>query len=484
MMTGGPTPFREVSEEHAANVTASSRRRHMAIESACSPGALQVWALYNQRMVWTRFSLLLCTALACTGTTQEVETTRSNLLLIVIDDLGYGDLGCTGSTEVATPNFDRLAAEGVQCTQAYATSSLCSPSRAALLVGRYQQRFGHEHNTGDIFRQAKFGIGLPIGQRTLADDLAQVGYATAAIGKWHLGVGEEFHPLRRGFQRFFGHLGGGHPYTVWDDPETGPILDGETPVAGSTYLTEAFTDEAVRFIEESRREPFFLYLSYNAPHAPLEAPAPYLEQIGEFEDGERRIYLAMVAALDAGIGRVLDALDKSDLAEETLVVLVNDNGAPRSHGINRPFRGHKQSHYEGGIRVPLFVRWPGRLPAGSTFAGLVSTLDIAPTMRAAAGIEEEVPTDGVDLRPYLCDLRGEEAAHTALFWRRGDRRAARVKDWKMVAQHKRVELYDLAQDPGEQHDLARDQPEQLAALEQAYAEWEAPMVSPLWEWVD
>lgn len=483
-MTGGPTPSREASDEHAANIMASNMKRHMAADSACSPRALQARALYNQSMMWTRLSLLLCTALACTGTTQNVETARSNLLLIVVDDLGYGDLGCTGSTEVTTPNFDRLAAEGVQCSQAYATSSLCSPSRAALLVGRYQQRFGHEHNTGDIQRQAKLGIGLPVEQRTLADDLAQAGYATAAIGKWHLGVDDAFHPLRRGFQRFFGHLGGGHSYTIWDDPKTGPILDGETPVAGDTYLTDAFTDEAVRFIEEPRQEPFFLYLSYNAPHAPLEAPAQYLEQIGELEDGERRTYLAMVAALDAGLGRVLDALDKRGLAEETLVVLVNDNGAPRSHGINRPFRGHKQSHYEGGIRVPFFLRWPGQLPAGSTFAGLVSTLDIAPTMRTAAHIEEEVPADGIDLRPYLSETPRAEPAHTALFWRRGDRRAARVEDWKMVAQGKRVELYDLAQDPGEQHNLAREQPQQLKALEQAFADWEAPMVSPLWEWVD
>jgi len=456
----------------------------MLDDSARYPRALQVGALYNPRMVWTRLSLLLCVVLACTGTHREDEHARPNLLLIVIDDLGYGDLGCTGSTEVATPNFDRLASQGVQCTQAYATSSLCSPSRAATLTGRYQQRFGHEHNTGDIRRQAAQGIGLPLAQQTLADDLAQAGYATAAIGKWHLGVNREFHPLRRGFQSFFGHLGGGHSYSVWDDPKTGPILDGETPAVGDTYLTEAFTDEAVSFIETGRSEPFFLYLSYNAPHAPLEAPVEYVEAVAQMEDQERRTYLAMVAALDSGLGRVLDALDSRGLADETLVVLMNDNGAPRAHRLNRPFRGHKQSHYEGGIRVPFFVRWPGHVPSQSTFDGLVSTLDIAPTMRSAAGVESGRPSDGVDLRPYLAGLRGAQTPHSALFWRRGERHAARVDDWKMVVQRKGVELFDLAQDPGELQDLARAYPQRLEALEQAYANWESQLVPPLWEWVD
>ena len=438
-------------------------------------------AKYNPPKARTRHALLACALASCSGAPSDAPDTRPNLLLVVVDDLGFGDLSCTGSTTVATPNIDRLAEEGVSCTQAYVTSSLCSPSRAGLLVGRYQQRFGHEHNTGDVTRQAELGIGLPLGQRTLAEDLNDAGYDTAAIGKWHLGVDAAFHPLRRGFESFFGHLGGGHSYTVWSDPATGPILRNETEAEGTAYLTDAFSDEAVRFLARERDRPFFLYLAYNAPHAPLEAPpGTPREEAGD----DRATYVAMVTALDAGLGRVLEALDTKGIAEETLVVLLNDNGAPRTHPTdNQPFRGFKQSHYEGGIRVPFLLRWPGHLPAGSLHDGLVSALDVAPTFQQAAGLEARTDSDGVDLAPVLSGER-EGPAHDALFWRRGHRRAARVGDWKLVAVRRRVELFNLAVDPGEQLDVADENPERLEELERAYATWEAGLVPPLWEWVD
>ena len=438
-----------------------------------------------------------------------------NIVFIVADDLGYGELGCYGGRDIPTPNLDRLAAEGVRFTQGYVTASFCAPSRAALLTGRYQSRFGFEANpTGAANADPK--IGLPLTQRTLASRLRDAGYATGLVGKWHLGGTPPFHPQRRGFDSFFGFLHEGHYYvappwenvttwlrrtalpdggkgrwtspdgrTVWtthmgnfepDYDADNPLLRGSQPVEEFAHLTAAFTREACDFIQRHAAQPFYLHLAYNAVHSPLQAADRYLEKFQHIPDIHRRIFAALLAQLDDGVGAVLEQLHWSGLDRDTLVVFLADNGGATREltSSNAPLRGEKGSLYEGGIRVPFIVRWPAQLPAGKIIDTPVISMDATATALAAAGVKvTDTSLDGIDLRPLLTTGEGATTAR-GFFWRQGNRTAFRHGDWKIVGQGPREkitwELYHLSTDIAESTNLAAREPARLADLT---ARWEA-----------
>lgn len=418
---------------------------------------------------------------------------RPNIVLIVGDDLGYGDIGIHGCKDIPTPHIDSIAAEGVRCTNGYVSGPYCSPTRAGLLTGRYQTRFGHEFNPRGQGREAR-RLGLPVSQTTIADRLRANAYTTGLVGKWHLGGRPRFHPQRRGFDEFFGFLAGAHPYF----PGKGaPILRGMTRVDETEYLTDAFGREAVAFIEAHREEPFFLYLSFNAVHTPMHATEAKLREFASIEDERRRQYAAMMSSMDDAIGAVLAKLREAGLEENTLVFFLSDNGGPVMRGVtingadNAPLRGSKRTTLEGGVRVPLLIKWPGHLTPGTTYDEAVIQLDIVPTVLAAAGItiDPAWKLDGVDLVPYLKGER-QGAPHEALYWRFGDQMAIRQGDWKLVRYDPVVDdqtgavlgprLYNLANDVGETTDLSAKEPERAAALQRAWDAWNEGNVAPIW----
>ena len=409
---------------------------------------------------------------------------RTNIVLIVIDDLGYADLGCQGSADVRTPNIDALAAGGVRFTAGYVASPLCSPSRAGLLTGRYPQRFGLEFN-GGMRQPGAPTFGLPTSEFTLAERLRDAGYATGLVGKWHLGHTGENRPSKHGFGEFFGFLQGWHSY-VGDEPNPiNTIRRGEKRVAEAEYLTDAFTREGVDFINRHANEPFFLYLAYNAVHLPQDTPpAKYMDRFGHIADGKRKTMAAMLSAVDDGVGSVMKTLRDQKLDQNTLIVLISDNGGPtkETSSSNLPFRGTKSHLLEGGIRVPFIMSWPGKIPAAVVEQTVIS-LDIFPTALAAAGlpIPGEPKLDGINLLPLLTG-QTKQAPHEVLCWRIGSQQAVRKGNWKLWLEDNKenYRLYDLSTDPGEMSDLARVRPEVLKDMLTTYAAWEAQMIPPLW----
>jgi len=413
-----------------------------------------------------------------------------NFVVILADDLGYADVGFHGCQDIPTPRLDSLAREGVRCTHGYVSHPFCSPTRAGLLTARYQQRFGHENNPK--YDPNDSVAGLPISQVTVADVLSRSGYVTGAVGKWHLGAAPCFHPLQRGFREYFGLIGGGHNYFVAGSPsETReyfiPLQRNTTPEGFEGYLTDVLTDEAIAFIRRHRQSPFFLYLAYNAPHTPLQAPESYLQRVSHIEDPMRRTYAAMVCALDDGVGRVCAVLKELGLEDETLVFFLSDNGGPVdiTHASNAPFRGAKGSVYEGGIRVPFVIRWKGTLTAGRTYDQPVISLDIPATMVAAAGtaFPSEVEVDGVNLLPYLQGQR-DDAPHASLFWRTGGGTswAIRCGNWKLVKTGQQEEqLFDLQKDVSETKDVKSEHTQVAEKLRGMYEEWNRKNIAPLFE---
>jgi arylsulfatase A-like enzyme len=413
------------------------------------------------------------------------EKKKPNVILVFIDDLGYADFGCCGSQDLRTPNIDRLAAEGARFTQGYVTASICCPSRAGLLTGRYQQRFGHEDNTGDWDKQVRENIGLPLSQITIADALKKEGYATGIIGKWHQGVNPHFHPQNRGFDEFFGHLAGGHDYFKWDQRGDDCIYRGKERAQGEGYLTEAFSGEAVSFIERHRDEPFFLFVSYNAVHTPMQVPQKYPERFPEIADERRRTFAGMLSCVDDGVGQILRVLEENGNGENTLIFCISDNGGPTGANTSRndPLRGAKGTMHEGGIRVPFLMRFPGKIPAGMVYDKPVSTLDLFPTSIALAGgtLPDDREYDGVNLMPYLT---GEKTGrpHETLYWRQVENKfAIRKGDWKLLLNKgSKMELFDLSSDIGESHDLYELRPEVAKDLFSDFSRWSNQMAEPLW----
>jgi len=308
------------------------------------------------------------------------------------------------------------------------------------------------------------------------------------VGKWHLGFDPKYQPTARGFDEFFGFLGGAHPYFAGEAARkaggANSIMRGKEPVVEKEYLTDAFTREAVAFIDRHKAEPFFLYLPYNAAHAPMQAPPKYLDKFAGIADERRRTHAAMMSCLDDGLGRVLAKLKESGLEDDTLVLFESDNGGPTrmTTSSNGPLRGYKAQVYEGGIREPMIVRWPGHVPAGKVYDEPVISLDFYATAAAAAGAEPpaERRLDGVDLLPYL-DGKKSGPPHEYLFWRMGQQSAVRKGNWKLVKiGAQAAALYDLATDIGESKDLAAEKPEVRDALAKALAEWDKQLVKPLW----
>jgi arylsulfatase A-like enzyme len=408
---------------------------------------------------------------------------KPNIVLIVADDLGYGDIGCHGGKQIPTPNIDSLAAHGVRCTSGYVTCPVCSPTRAGLLTGRYQQRFGHEFNPGPP-AAAPVNFGLPLSEKTLADRLKMLGYATGMVGKWHLGFKPEYRPPSRGFDEFFGFLGGAHSYTNARADGTNPILRGRETIDEKEYLTDALTREATAFISRHKQEPFFLYLTYNAVHAPLQAPQKYLARFAGIENERRRTYAAMLSAMDDGIGRVLETLRRDGLEQNTLVFFISDNGGPPGNASNNaPLSGRKGGVLEGGIRVPFLLQWRGKLPEGKIYDAPVVSLDILSTAIAAAGgqIEAGARLDGVNLLPHLTGEK-TDPPHDALFWRFGEARAARSGNWKLVRQRASPpRLFDLSADIGETKDLAAEKPDIARDLQARLTKWDSQLAEPLWK---
>jgi arylsulfatase A-like enzyme len=398
------------------------------------------------------------------------------VIVILADDLGYADLGVQGAPDVATPHIDALAREGVRFTSGYVSGPVCAPTRAALLTGRYQQRFGFEFNAPQARAE---DYGLPPGEAILPERLKGKGYVTGMVGKWHLGFRAEQAPCRRGFDEFFGFLSGMRSYFPREKAD--PVLRGEEPVAEAEYLTTAFGREAADFVGRHHGRPFFLYLAFNSVHAPLEATEEDLARFPGIAERKRRTYAAMLASMDDAVGVLLAKVREKGIEERTLVFFLSDNGGPtrETSARNRPFRGRKGQVYEGGIRVPFLARWTGRLRAGRVYEDPVIAMDIAATALAAAGIDVPQAFDGVDLMPHL-DGRTARPPHDALYWRYGDQGAVRAGDWKLVLHARGEELYHLGRDPAEERDLLRDEPERARALRAAYGEWAKDLMAPRW----
>jgi arylsulfatase A-like enzyme len=430
---------------------------------------------------------------------------RPNILLIVADDLGYNDVGFQGARDIPTPHLDRLAASGLRCTDGYVSYPVCSPSRAGLLTGRYQQRFGYEFNPK--WDATAVTHGLPLSESTIADSLRSAGYTTGAIGKWHLGAHPQFHPNRRGFDDYFGFLGGGHRYfpgsvveveigagkkaTVTGEAEqNAPILRNTTIVPEVGELTMRLGEEATASINRyaGSPKPWFLYLAFNAPHTPMQARADQLARFASITDERRRTYAAMVATVDEAVGRMLAALDATGQRERTLIFFISDNGGPMTKrnanaSMNSPLRGQKGDVFEGGIRVPFLISWPARIPAGRTYSQPIIALDILPTALAAASTARDpklAALDGVDLLPFLTG-KTNAAPHARLFWRMdgGEAFAVREGNWKWLRTYQNApQLYDLSTDLGETRDVAASHPEIAARLATAATDWNRGLIAP------
>ncbi len=422
---------------------------------------------------------------------------RPNILVIVADDLGYADLGFQGGADIPTPHINSIAANGARFTNGYVSGPYCSPTRAGLLTGRYQQRFGHEFNPGGEGPGAADNNekGLPLSETTIANRFKDAGYVTGLVGKWHLGSSPKFHPQNRGFDEFFGFLGGANTYF---NKETRTILRGTEKQSEPSYLTQAFGREAVSFIERHQSKPFFLYLAFNAVHTPLEAEDETLDKFAAINDNQRKTYAAMLSAMDDAVGNVLKKLRESQLEENTLIFFISDNGGPTMRGttingsINTPLRGSKRTTLEGGVRVPFAIQWKGRIAPGTVFNRPVIQLDIQPTALAAAGVEisQDWKFDGVNLLPFITGTT-TGVPHETLYWRLGKQNAIRHGDWKLVQYDLNVEsspttevsqkkLYHLAKDIGESVDLAAEYPDKVKELEALWESWNSQLAKPLW----
>ncbi|MFZ5429952.1 MAG: sulfatase-like hydrolase/transferase [Bacteroidota bacterium] len=418
-----------------------------------------------------------------------------NIILILADDLGYADVGFNGCKDIPTPHIDRIAEQGVIFSNGYVSYCVCGPSRAGLITGRYQDRFGFSRNP--LFAPNDAGMGLPLSEETIADALKQAGYKSAALGKWHLGAHESLHPVNRGFDDFFGFLGGGHHYfpelwvlndhyeakSEYDSYKT-RLLRNHERVEEKEYLTDALSREAVSYIEKYKNEPFFIYLAYNAPHEPLQATEKYLSRFGHMEEGKRKTYAAMVSSVDDGVGMVLDKLEELGLSENTLVIFLSDNGGPEQANAsdNGILRGGKSDLFEGGIRVPFAMCWPAKIPAGMIFHHPVISLDIFAT--AIAQSQKPVNTknrlDGVNLLPYLTGAKKGQP-HDYLFWRKFDAKdyALRTGYEKLVIRKGSTRMFfDLDRDVSEQNDLSNQSNARTNKLFKAFQKWESGLVGP------
>jgi arylsulfatase A-like enzyme len=438
-----------------------------------------------------------------------------NVVVILADDLGYGDVSADGGDWIPTPNIDALARSGARFTDGYVTAAVCSPSRAGLLTGRHQSRFGFE-----FLQWGRPNAAPPPSEVMIPTVMKRAGYATGMIGKWHLGQAPGVQPVDRGFDEYYGVLGGATSYLPKLGPtdeaaitgmdnvitrERDPIYRGREVVHPTAYLTDEFTSQAVSFIQRHRQSPFFLYVAYNAPHVPLQATAKYLDRFKSVKEPYRRVYAAMVSALDDGVGNILKELDESGLRDNTVVIFLSDNGcASYVHGAcsNTPLAGYKEDPWEGGIRIPYMVSWPGHVTPG-VYRFPVSSLDILPTAAGLAHVQTPATAEGVNLMPYI-GRDARSAPPRKLYWRMGTSHVVRDGRWKLLIVKRAAPgagakpgaaaapapsasppagpytlLYDVVGDPGEQHDVAAAHPDIVRRLKAEFAAWDRRNVAPM-----
>jgi arylsulfatase A-like enzyme len=421
------------------------------------------------------------------------EAKRPNVVFVLVDDMGYADLGCMGSKDIRTPNIDRLAKEGVKFTQFYANAPVCTPTRAAFLTGRYQQRVGLEWALGftaEQFRRVgdkwvpepdRHAFGLPASEMTIARLLQMAGYRTGILGKWHLGFRPEFNPLKHGFEEYFGVLTGHadyYRYNYFDG--THALFENDKPAKATGYLTDLINQKAVAFIQRHAKEPFFLYVPHLAVHFPFHVPDRPEQKLTKenYNEGTRKDYAAMLERVDQGVGQILDALKKQGIDDNTLVIFSSDNGGYRLSD-NGPLFHHKSTLWEGGVRVPCLMRWPHRLPKGKVTEQAGITMDLTATVLAAAGakLPKDRKLDGMNLLPILTGQ--EKNVERTFCWRidRSDRRqkAVRHGKWKYHKDGMIELLFDLDHDIGERRNLAYQNPQVVGRMRQLLADWEADL---------
>lgn len=441
-------------------------------------------------------SILLLT-FSCHKNAHITEQRKPNIVIIVADDMGMGDAGYLGAEDIRTPNIDKLAASGVQFSQAYVTASVCGPSRSGLLTGVYQQRFGYGENipeerwiTGELEN-----LGIPVEQPMMGEILKKQGYTTQLVGKWHLGLDEHLRPNARGFDAFYGFLNGSHDYykarkVFSENRDYWPIFRNKDMVDYEGYTTEVFTDEVVNFIENNTTNPFFTFVSYNAVHYPWQVPQKYLDRLEHIKEEERKLFSGMTLAMDDGIGRIIETLKKEGVYENTIVIFISDNGSPGSEkgrmSRTRGLRGWKGDTYEGGIRVPYIMSWPATLQKGIEYKLPVSTLDILPTLSNLLGVESNGAKhdfDGVNLLPYITGEK-EERPHESLFFRRDTDFALRKGDYKLTYNSREkklgVQLFNLSNDPNETKDLKIVEKEIFDTLLKEFHSWDSKLPDNRW----
>lgn len=423
---------------------------------------------------------------------------KPNIVLLFADDAGYADFGFQGSKVMKTPNLDKLANNGIRFTQAYVTDPTCGPSRAGLLTGRYQQRYGYVENnvpgymSDSSLLKGEF-MGLPLDQVTMGDYMQSLGYKTGFFGKWHLGGTDTMHPMNRGFDTFYGFRGGDRSYYAYgpDHParkQKQTFFDKEIEDGLGNfeehqgYLTDVLADHANRFIDQNSDKPFFAIVSFTAVHTPIEAKPEDLAKFPHLT-GTRQQVAAMTLALDRASGAVMDKLDELGLTQNTIVVFTNDNGGPtdKNASSNLPLSGTKSNHLEGGLRVPFVLSWPEKFQGSMTFQDPVSTMDLLPTFyESAGGASYRNPIDGVNLIPYL-EGKTKDRPHQSLFWKKDVRAAVRYEDYKLIRYPDRpAELYKLSEDVSELNNIAADHPELVRSLYKKIFEWELTHERPLW----
>ncbi len=441
-----------------------------------------------------RFLLLSVLSLLVISCKSSLEN-APNIIIIISDDQGYADVGFHGSKEIFTPNIDRIASNGVVFSQGYVSYAVCSPSRAGLITGKYQNRFGYTRNI--LLAPKDSLMGLPLSEQTLPDVLNNVDYKTKAIGKWHLGAHESLVPERRGFDEFFGFLIGGHRYfpedlTLNDLSEARRQMDGYITriydngkrIDTKKYLTEELSDNAVKFIEDNSSDPFFLYLSYNAPHTPLQATAMDLERNNHIEVEKRRTYAAMVSSMDDGIGLILDKLEEKKITDNTIVIFFSDNGGVEWYNFsdNGILRGIKGDFYEGGIRVPFTMQWPSKIKPGTIYDKPIIALDVFATVASAASAEKYIRNDidGVDILPYIT---GEKSGlpHKYLYWQNPDKDIDVVRDerYKYLRIKEEEYIFDLKNDISEEKNIINSSKPIYDRLKSQFKEWEKEMIDPV-----
>ncbi len=432
-----------------------------------------------------RHLLLVVAAFFLARPVLAADEKKPNVIVFLSDDVGWGEYGFQGGKDIPTPNIDSIAKNGIRFTNGYVAATYCSPCRAGFMTGRYPTRFGHEFNGGGGAGNGNFG--LPVSETTIADRMRALGYATCAVGKWHLGGGPKYIATARGFDEFYG--------TVANTPFFNPpnfidtrVSNTVTPVKDDKfYTTDAYAERAVDWIGKQKDKPFFLYLPFNAQHAPLQATQKYLDRFPKITDETRRTFAAMMSAMDDAVGRVLGKVREMGQEENTLIFFFSDNGGPtrQTTSNNGPLRGFKSQTSEGGTRVPFCVQWKGKLPAGKVYDYPIQNLDILPTAVAAAGgtIDPAWKLDGVNLLPYLTG-QNSSRPHETLFWRFGPQWAIRKGDWKLVASQfdqNKPRLINLAEDIAEANDLMDKEPAKAKELLAEWQAWSAQQAEPLWK---